>query len=191
MKMPQPKSLSGLIGMLQTNPSPDWSLLEEAIYERLKKAAHKITQHSDGSVSFGATSLTHDAVIRLMTSNYLSKIRDSQHFFALMTIVMRQAFADHFRKRNAWKNGGRMTEIPFGLAIHGLEVSCQASYLEIDECMDLLEKEHPRQSRALSMQAILSLEVDEIAVALSVAKSTVEADLRFAKAYVRRLLESA
>lgn len=182
------QSIVQLINACRHNAAPDWEQIEGAVYNRLRKSAYCIAGHSDASVTFGATSLTSETFLKLLKSDYRSKIRDVPHFFALMTVMMKQVFADHHRKKKNQKNGGNFNQIPFDLVVHGLEISCNSSFEAVNECMPILEESYPRQAKALSMRFFLAMSPREIASALEVSVSTVESDLRFAKAYVRKFV---
>lgn len=182
-------SLEKLILDCKTNPHPDWGLLEQAVYDRIKKTALQVTGHSDASVSFGATSLTHETFARLIERKHMSGINDVPHFFALMTVMMRQVYTDYHRRRNSWKNGGRDRTCSLDsmdIVVQGLESSSGVDYLNLQDCLEVLEERYPRQGQSLELRILMAMSISEISAAINVSRSTVEADLRFAKAFFRK-----
>lgn len=187
---PEVDDFSDLVATFHGDDKPDWNLMEVALYQRLRSVAYRITGHSDASVSFGATSVTHEAFAKLAVRNRHQQINDVPHFLAIMATVMKQVFIDHVRKKQSWKAGGRSELIPLEYVIGSLMSSSNSDYDAIHECLSLLNEKHPRSGEILEMQVFLGLTVNEITDAFQVSKSTIEKELRFAKAFMKRVLDA-
>ena len=108
--------------------------------------------------------------------------------------VMRRVLVDHARRRKSKKRGG---DEP-ALRIDTLEPLLAApsgerdivDIIELDEALERLFKEDERSGRAVELHYFGGLSYPEVAAALGVSEATVDRDLRFARAWLYRQLET-
>src|SRR5262245_6648415 len=90
----------------QGDPSAAEQLLP-LVYDELRKlAAAKLAQEKPGQ-TLDATSLVHEAYLRLVGVAEPGIYRDRHHFFAVAASAMRQILIDQARRKQSEKHGGR------------------------------------------------------------------------------------
>ena len=97
---------------------------------------------------------------------------------------MRQVLVDHARRRGAARRGGGVSPRPLDAALaycagQGFDV------LALDEALGRLAGAHPRPAQVVDLRFFGGLSVPEVARTLEVSQTTVEADWRFARAWLR------
>ncbi len=179
--------LEFLIQRYQLGEKPNWETIFDLIYGRLKNAARRIAGIPSGDPSLGASALVNETFIKFEQNDQLKNIRDCQHFFALYALMMRQTLTDYYRKKKQLKNGGGLSCIEFDSVIDTLAAQT-CDFGDFQEYLEILSQQYPRPSQALNMKIFLKMSIKEIALASSVSESTVEKDLRFAKAVLRKMI---
>ena len=102
---------------------------------------------------------------------------------------MRRILVDEYRRRSARKRGGDMER-------HSLDVILERydqqsiNLVELDNALDDLEALSPRQAQVVHLRWFMELTVHEVADSLKISISTVEADWRAARAFLRIQLAS-
>jgi RNA polymerase sigma factor (TIGR02999 family) len=157
------------------------------VYDQLKRLAHSrlISERDDHTLN--TTALVHEAYLRLVDADRI-QWKDRAHFFALASRIMRRLLVDYAKKRNAAKRGGLHPHVP--LEEERLVSDDHAErILELNESLEGLEREYPRQARAIEHRYFGGLTNAEIGAVLDVSHATVERDLRFARSWLARSLE--
>jgi len=110
------------------------------------------------------------------------------YFFGAAARVMRNLLVDYARARNADKRQG----IHVSLTQAGMRASDVSldRMIEIDSALERLEAERPRWVRVVECRYFAGMTLEETAVALDVAESTVSNDWRLARAWLQRELAS-
>lgn len=164
--------------------------LMEVVYDQLRGLAGSYTGGRDANHTLHATALVHEAFVKLVSSES-ARYNDRAHFFAVAATAMRQVLADHARAKRAAKRGGGARNVgdPADAAIAsftGVEPDPRAfDILALDDAMKELEQEDPRAYRIVELRFLGGLEVDDVAKLLGLSRSTVEADWRAARAWLR------
>jgi RNA polymerase sigma-70 factor, ECF subfamily len=105
-------------------------------------------------------------------------------FFAAAAKTMRRLLVDHARLRSALKRGGDRQRVPLDDVADYLETQ-KLDVAAVGEAVDNLATNYPRQSQVVTLHCFGSFTVAEIAKMLGISVSTVESDLRFARAWLR------
>ena len=110
-----------------------------------------------------------------------------RHFFAAAAQAMRRICVDYARKRKSLKRGGGKQPGPL---IHEPPVFDQdpAEVLEVHEAVTKLEQIDPRKAEVVVLTYFAGLTVKKSAQVLGVSPKTVDNELRFARAWLRREL---
>lgn len=156
------------------------------VYATLRDMAAVRMHRSGGSHTLQPTALVHEAVIRLLGSDV--DWRDRAHFFALAALKMRAVMVDHARAQSSAKRGGDAR--PLTLSHVDRELSDERGFdvLALDLALQRLASKDERAARSLELTYFGGMEREEIACVLGVSASTVERDLRVAKAWLRKEL---
>ena len=150
------------------------------VYEELRKLAAQYLRHQRPGHTFGATSLVHEAYIRLMEHQkpgWTGQI----HFFATAAQAMRRILVDHARRQGALKRGGSRLRVT--LAALPAEEQGQG----VGELMEMLEKLselNPRHYEVVTLRFFSGLKVKEVARVLGLSTRSVEEDWRLARAWL-------
>lgn len=175
----------GITQLLLEWRAGDQGALEELlpiVYDELRRLAHRYMRRERSEHLLQTTALVHESYLRLASLKL--NWRDRNHFFAVASRLMRRVLADSARRRNAGKRGGgEAHEVPFDEAA---DVTAQPSrYLvALDDALKDLESIDSRKCRLVELRYFGGLSVDEAAEALELSPSTVDRELRMAKAWL-------
>lgn len=162
-------------------PSADATLVPW-IYRELRAIAEGVLGGQRPGLTLQPTALVHEAWLRLANAGDVD-LAGRQHFFALAAKAMRQLLVDHARARGRLKRGGgsaRETLDERIAAAAGLE----PDLLDLDAALDELAALDPRQAQVVELKYFGGLEMDAVAEALAISKSTAEREWRAARAWL-------
>jgi len=161
--------------------------LFELIYEQL----HRIASHqmSGQQRDYSPTVLVHDAYTRLLGAAQDVGFECRAQFFGLASTAMRRLLIDHVRQEKAQKRGGNQVRVPLDDTLACVE-SLGIDLLSLNEALESLGNDHPRQARFLEQSVFGGYTNQEIADLNEVSLSTVEKSLRFARAWLRTIMNS-
>jgi RNA polymerase sigma factor (TIGR02999 family) len=171
--------------VLRRGINADEPTVQEAfpvIYAELKRLA---AGHLRGqwNITLSPTALVHEAFLRVAELNG-QMFENRAHFFGIASRLMRNVIVDLIRQTNAKKRG---VELTVQLADIGqLSVSHSKDLLLLDDALNRLAREHPRQERVIEMKYFGGLNIAETAAFLEISEATVRRDMRFAEAWLRR-----
>ncbi len=97
--------------------------------------------------------------------------------------VMRRVLVDHARRAHAEKRGGDRQKVGLDDVLLLTEEEIE-SLLAVDEQLEALAAQQPRVAHVLEQRYFGGFSNEEIAESLGVSVSTVERDLRFARAWL-------
>ena len=155
------------------------------VYNDLKRLASSHLR-SKWNITLSATALVHEAFLRvavLKEPTFASRA----HFFGIASRIMRNVLVDLVRKAKANKRGGG--ELTIQLDTAGDIASFRPdALLRLDDALGTLTEQQPRPAKIVEMRYFGGMAITEIASYLQVSGSTVDRDLRFAEAWLRREL---
>ena len=159
------------------------------VYDELRQlAAKKLAQEKPGQ-TLQATSLVHEAYLRLVDTDKVQHWNSRRHFFAAAAEAMRRILVEKARHKKRQKHGGGLTrqealleDLPLVIARDPLET------LNIHESLDRLSQKSPRKAELVKLRYFLGCTIAEAAQILGVAPATAEEDWAYAKAWLRREL---
>ncbi|MCA9251648.1 MAG: sigma-70 family RNA polymerase sigma factor [Phycisphaerae bacterium] len=157
------------------------------VYGELRALAGHLFEHVRPAHTLQPTALVHEAYVKLICAND-PNWEGRAHFFAVAAKAMRQVLADHARKRNAEKRGGRdWHRVTLDDALSAWQ-SSDVDVLEFSEIIDELAKLSPRQAQIVDLRVFGGLTIEESAHVLGVGPTTVKSDWQIAKAWLKRAL---
>ena len=158
--------------------------LAELVYAELHAmAARRLARTPRAPLQ--TTELAHEAFARLL-GQPLDAV-DRTHFFRTAGLALRQALVDALRRAGADKRGGDVVHV--GLSQAGALDHPDVDWMAVEHALAELDREDPRKCRAIELTLLLGLEQTEAAAILGVSLTTIERDLRFARAWLRERLE--
>ena len=140
--------------------------LWQAVYTELRAMAGKQMAAESPGRTLQPTALVHEAYLRL-TGGAPVKWENRRHFFAAAAKAMRRIRVDDARRRTRRKRGGdRATmSLPDNVGADGPD---PGEMLDIDEALDRLEREFPREARVVMLRYFVGMTGEETAEALGV-----------------------
>jgi RNA polymerase sigma factor (TIGR02999 family) len=164
--------------------------LLEAAYQQLRRlAAHRLAGEP-AEVALQPTELVHEAYMRMVHQDRVD-YAGRTHFVALASEAMRRILVDDARKRKSLKRGGdraRVTVHESALADPGDD---GVDVLALDEALSRLAQLDERQARVVELRFFGGLSIEDVALVLGVARSTVTEDWRMARAWLRAELSGS
>jgi RNA polymerase sigma-70 factor, ECF subfamily len=131
------------------------------------------------------TALINEAYLHLVGEDIDWNSR--AHFIGLAAHVMRRVLVDYARARNAEQRGEALNRVEMHekLAISSQQLDEVA---ELEEALQKLEQEKPRQARVVELRYFGGLSLEQIATLLEVAPRSVKRDWALARIYLYREL---
>lgn len=152
------------------------------VYDELRKlAAAKMAQEKPGQ-TLSATSLVHEAYIRLVDVEQAQHWNSRGHFFSAAAEAMRRILVDNVRRRRSAKRSGSLQRVDFE-DVHSVTLTPPEDLLALDEALDELAEEDPVKAELVKLRFFSGLSHQEAAAALNTARAT--ADRYWAYARVR------
>ena len=157
-------------------------------YQKFKSIAREAKQKLNtkenadltANIIHSTTAIVHDAYIKL-TPGLNETIDNKKQFYLLVSKVMRHILVDHYRKNKASKRQFDKTDTnEFTMP----EIS-SLDYIAIDQAIENLTKEYPRQAETIQLRYFHGLKNKEIAELHQISESLVDKDLKFSKSWMQ------
>jgi RNA polymerase sigma factor (TIGR02999 family) len=158
------------------------------VYQELRRAARVRLANEHGGHSLQPTDLVHEAFVRLDGYARVSW-RDRAHFYAVAARIMRRFLIDRARRRGAAKRGGPAHTVTLTES-RAPRQSVNVNLLSLNDALDRLAKQDPRQCEVVQLRYFGGLTHGEIAEVLGISVPTVKRDWRVARLWLRRELSA-
>lgn len=170
------------------SPPSDDALRElfAAVYEELRRVAHRHMGGEQTGHTLGTTGLVHEAYLELAR---LDRIRwpGRAYVLAAASQAMRRILVDYAVARRAEKRGGGVVAEPLDDAV-AMAVRDGEQLLALDAALTSLAALSERSARVVECRFYGGMSVEETAEALDVSVATVKRDWTTARAYLNREL---
>ena len=150
--------------------------------------AHFQLAREVGGITFETSGLVHEAYLKLVDQEEISR-QGRGYFFGAAARAMRQVLVDAARRRRRLKRGSGERPLPLDetrLVLDGFA----AEILDLEEAMEQLMAEFPRQAKVVECRFYAGLSVEETALALESSTRTVKRDWALARAFLFNALGS-
>lgn len=168
--------------------TPSTDRLFEEVYARLKAMAARQLAATPGGATLETTALVHELYLRLSANRELEFGHRAQ-FFAYAARAMRHLLADRARDRLRLQSGGDWQRITLTGADSRLAIASAEEALALDAALDRLTLADARAGRVLELHYFAGLTAEQVAETLGLARSTIDRDWRFARAFLKTELE--
>lgn len=168
---------------LSAHESESAGRLLPEVYATLKQIAESYLGAERVDHTLQPTALVHEAYLRLAGDT--KGFADAPHFLACAATAMRHILVDHARRRTAKKRGTReraMLLTSDSAALSG--TSKELEVLELDDLLCTLSTLDARKARVVELRLFAGMTLDEIAVAIPAARSTIADDWAVARAWL-------
>jgi RNA polymerase sigma-70 factor, ECF subfamily len=178
-----------LLTTVDSAEAPALTRLVPDIYDELREMAQRYIADEQGGLTIQATELVHEAYLRLVDDDRVTR-RGRAYFFGAAARAMRRVLIEAARRRSAGKRGGGAR--PVTLGEDDIRVDAYAlDLLDLDRALDELERHSSRKARVVECRYFGGLSVEETAVALDVSVRTVKSDWALARAWLYSALHGA
>ena len=156
------------------------------IYDELRGMARGLMHRERDGHTLDPTSLVNEAYLKLVGTDH--SFKDRAHFFRVAARSMRRILVDHARTRLRLKRGGDQPRSSWsGEGPVGLERPRHLTAL--DEALDTLTRHDARKAQIVELHYFGGRQRDEIAQMLEISTTTVQRELNYARAWLRREME--
>ena len=154
------------------------------VYDRLRTLAGRKVQQERPNQTLQATSLVHEAYLRLVDSQRMQRWESRWHFFAAAAEAMRRILVENARRRGRLKRGGGRQRVD----LNTLELTVDEppdELVALDEALTRLAHEHPEKAQLVKLRYFGGLTHAEAAEALGISTSTADRHWAYARAWLR------
>jgi RNA polymerase sigma factor (TIGR02999 family) len=159
------------------------------VYDELRKlAAQKLAQERPGQ-TLEATALVHEAYLRLVDVGRVQQWDSRGHFFAAAAQAMRRILIEQARRKQRDRHGGGLLRVD----LLDEEVAVAAGdeqLLLLDEALTKLATIRPQAAQLVQLRFFAGLTVEEAAPVVGISARTSRRLWVFARAWLRREMES-
>lgn len=157
-----------------------------AVYEELKRVAHRHLRGELTGHTLGTTALVHEAYLELAKLDHI-KWPGRDYVLAAASRAMRRVLVDYAVARKAEKRGGGTIAEPLDDAV-AMALSRGDDLLALDEALHRLASVNDRYARVVECRFFGGMSVEETAEALGTSPATVKRDWTLARAWLNREL---
>lgn len=175
-------AITAIIKKLDAGDESARDELFTAAFHELRGMARSRMRNERVDHTLQATAVVNQAFIHLRNQKFANR----KHFFHACGRTMRQLVIDYARRRSAKKRGGDWNRIELGVDIPGTAI--HEDLVALNDVIELLAKQYPRKAKVVDLHHFAGLTVAETANLLGIAKTSVDKDWKFAKAWLRAKL---
>ncbi len=161
------------------------SKLDQSIYRQLKVIANKLMSQERNNHTLSPTDLVHEAYMKIDGSG--NQTNDDQHYVFVLARQMRRLLVDYGRQKSALKRGGNQQRVLYTDAL-GINNNSMTDFSVISDAIEDLNAMDERAAQAIDLFYFTKITKEKTARILNVSVSTLERDLRYAKAHISQYL---
>jgi RNA polymerase sigma-70 factor, ECF subfamily len=157
--------------------------LTPLVYEELRTLARRITAGERPGHTLQPTALVNEVFTKLVEADVTWQNR--AHFFALCARMMRRLLVNHAEARRADRRGGGAVRVEFDeMALPGTD-DPDEDLLALHQALAQLAEIDPRKAELLELQYFAGLTFGEMEQVTGLSSSTLDRDLRLARAWMK------
>lgn len=161
-----------------------------ALYDSLRRIAHRQLQGERAGHSLNTTALVHETWMRLIASYPDLQFGTDREFLALSGHLMRRVLTDHARALHRLKRRGPLGDLTYtdGLRSPAAEVESD-ELLALDIALTRLHALDPRQVAVVELRYFSGFSIEETAELMDLSPATVKREWAMARAWLRAHLQ--
>lgn len=180
--------LTQLLGAWRSGDRAAFDALVPLVYRELHRLAHSAFRGERPGHTLQTTALVHEAFEHLADAKVAWQ--DRAHFFAIAARQMRRILVNHALEKKAAKRGGGAPHAPLDEALDVVGTP-SAEITDLDDALRRLEQFDERKARILELHYFGGLTYAEMSEVVGLSTTTLDEELRFAKAWLRHHLTLA
>ncbi len=185
--MDQEQDITTLLQQWRAGDAGALEQLTPIVYAELRRRAQQAFNREQPGHTLQPTALVHEAYGRL--ANAQVNWQDRAHFFALCSRMMRRILVDHAKAKGCDKRNGGQRLLTVDMNALG-QGQGQEELLDLDQAMERLAKRDNRMAELIDLQLFGGLSFKELEAVTGLSSSTLDRNLRFAKAWLKSHLEA-
>ena len=185
---PDPSEVTQLLVAWSNGDSSARDALMPLVHDELRRLAHRYMGRERGNHTLQTSALVNEAYLRLIDQKDMHW-QNRAHFFGIAARMMRRILVDYARKRGFAKRGGNLQAVPLD-QVMVVSPERAAEVVALDDALKGLAEHDQRKSQIIEMRFFGGLSIEETAEVLGVSPGTVMRDWTFAKAWLRREMNS-
>ena len=184
MSQPAPKDVTRILASIERGDAVAASELLPVVYEELRRLAAQRMGHESAGQTLQATSLVHEAYLRLLGPDGSEMHWQSRgHFFAAAAEAMRRILIDAARAKRADKRGGDRRRLR--LELNGFAANdVPDEVLDLDEALGKLAQEDAAKAQLVRLRFFAGLTLNEAAAAMGISPTTADRYWVYARAWL-------
>jgi RNA polymerase sigma factor (TIGR02999 family) len=153
------------------------------VYDELRKlAGQRMAQESPGQ-TLQATSLVHEAYVRLVDVDMVQHWDSKAHFFAAAAEAMRRILVENARRKGRVKRGGTRKRVDLN-ECDAVSLAAPDEFLLIDEAIARLAADDPQAAQLVRLRYYAGLSVEEAAEMAGFSRSSAYEHWSYARAWL-------
>jgi len=180
---------SQLLNAIEAGDPKAASKLLPLVYNELRQLAAQRLAREKSGLTLDATSLVHEAYVRLVGDNPERTWNGRGHFFAAASEAMRRILIENARRKKRLRHGGDKQR----QALNEAELADAAAddeLLAVDEALNELSREEPIVAEVVKLRFFVGLTIEKTAEVLDLSKRTVNRHWAYARAWLHQHLSS-
>jgi RNA polymerase sigma factor (TIGR02999 family) len=153
------------------------------VYDELRALARARLAREAPGITLQATSLVHEAWLRLV-GDADPGWNGRGHFFGAAALAMRRILVEDARRRGRLRRGGALERVELTESAL-VAPSPHDDVLLVEAAVRRLEAEDPRKGEIVNLRYFAGLSNEETARALGLSEGTIEREWRFIRAWLR------
>ena len=187
---PEPGDVSHLLRAWGRGDAQAGEDLVPLVYRELRRRAAAYLRNERPDHTLQPTALVHEAYVRLVGQDRVSWQNRAQ-FFGVAAQMMRRILVDHARRHHAAKRPGAGAKVTLDDHI-GAAQPYDCEILLLDQALGELASINPRQVEIVELRYFGGLTEEEVAVLLSLSRTTVTREWQTARTWLyRRMTRTA
>ena len=154
------------------------------VVEELKNIAHNYMSRERPGNILQTTALVNEALIQMIPQKM--SFENRKHFYRLIARRMRRILVDYARKQSTAKRGKWAVEQLDDRNAKDVVSETSWELLMLDQALTKLAKTDERKATIVECHFFIGLTIAEVAELLGLAKTTVERDWNFTRAWLKR-----
>lgn len=160
------------------------------VYSQLHRIALQRLRKERPNHTLQPTALVSEACLRLFDFPRL-EFTDRAHFLAVASRIMRQVLVDYARSRAAGKRGGPEADRVDMVGNLAATADDTVNLLDLDAAITSLAQEHPAAAQSIELFYFAGMTAEESAEATGRSAHTIRHELRYARAWLKRRMQTA
>jgi RNA polymerase sigma factor (TIGR02999 family) len=184
--MAQPVSITQLLNDLPNNKTMASARIAPMVFSELHRLAQSYMSREQSGHTLQATGLVNEAFVNLIEKDL--DWNNRAHFYAIAAQQMRRILVDHARKKASQKRGAEYIFKTFSDTCTIGDDSKAEELIIVDDLLSKLSQQDEATGTVFELRYFGGLTVKEISLMRGTSESTIEREIRFAKAWIGKHL---